>query len=221
MEPIGNDWDDLLKDEFKKPYFTRLQQHVEMCYASFPTCPPRECLSLPFKLTPYEKAKVVILGREPYHEAGVANGLAFSAADGAAIPPTLQNIFTELQNDIGCPIPGSGNLESWAKQGVLLFNCIFTVREGLTNSHRNYGWEKLTMRILRELDQKPGPVVFILWGNFARYHAGFLKNPEHLVITGFHPSPLSAERGFFGTKPFSRANEYLVEHGETPIDWSL
>lgn len=221
MRPIGNDWDGLLKDEFAKPYFMRLQQQVDMSYGSFAICPPRECLARPFMLTPFEKVKVVILGREPYHEAGVANGLAYSSAAGVPVPPTLQNIFTELHNDIGCPIPESGDLEKWAKQGVLLFNCIFTVREGLTGSHRNYGWEKLSMRILRELDQKEGPMVFMLWGNFARYHAGILKNPEHLLITGFHPSPLSAERGFFGTRPFSRANEFLVAHGAEPIDWSL
>ncbi len=221
MIKIGNDWDDILKDEYAKSYFARLMRQIEMNYNSFPICPPREKLFRAMELTPYRDVRVVILGQDPYHIEGLADGLAFSVEPSAPIPSTLANIFTELHDDLGVQIPQSGSLEKWAKQGVLLLNCIFTVREGVAGSHRNYGWEEYTKRILTEIDKKEEPVVYILWGNFARFKTALLHNPKHKIITSFHPSPLSAGRGFFGSKPFSKANDFLVEQGAAPIDWSL
>ncbi len=221
MITIGNDWDELLKEEYERSYFKRLMRQIDLNYQNFTTYPQRENLFRPLELTPYASVKVVLLGQEPYHTGDVADGLAFSAKDGMPIPPTLMNVFTELQDDIGCPIPESGSLEKWAKQGVLLLNSVFTVREGVAGSDKNYGWEQYSKRILQLIDQKDEPVAFLFWGNGARYKSALLSNPKHIVIESFHPSPLSANRGFFGSKPFSKANAFLIENGIEPIDWSL
>lgn len=218
---IGNDWDSVLGEEYKKPYFIRLMRQMEINYAHLQINPPRERLFLPFRLTPYASVKAVILGKEPYHEPGIADGLAYSARGNQPIPSVLRNIFTELQSDLGIPPPESGSLEKWAREGVLLWNRIATVREGVAGSDCNYGWEQFTDRVVAALAEKKEPVAFLLWGNFTRSCAAALQGTGHLVLTGFHPSPQSADRGFFGSKPFSKANEYLVSHGAQPIDWRI
>ena len=171
--------------------------------------------------TPYSAVKVVILGQDPYHERGQAHGLSFSVQPGVEPPPSLQNIFQELHTDLGCRIPNNGCLKPWAEQGVLLLNAVLTVREHNANSHQGKGWEHFTDRIIRLLNERERPIAFILWGNYARQKKRLITSPQHLIIESAHPSPLSATRGFFGSRPFSRVNEFLKAHGETPVDWQI
>lgn len=221
MVCIGNDWDDILKDEWQKPYYRQLREFLKKEYSSRRIYPDMHDIFNALKYTSFENTRVVILGQDPYHGAGQAHGLCFSVKKGVEPPPSLKNIFTELHDDIGLPVPSHGELTSWAKQGVLLLNTVLTVRENCANSHKGMGWEIFTDRVISELNKKQRPVVFLLWGSPARKKAEIITNPLHYKLTAVHPSPLSAYRGFFGCRHFSRANELLRQSGQQPIDWSL
>lgn len=224
MVNIGNDWDDLLKEEFQKGYYLNLRQFLKKEYSRGTVYPDMYDIFNALKYTPYEKVKVVILGQDPYHEPGQAHGLAFSVQPGVPQPPSLQNIFKELRDDLGIPTPprDNGCLIPWARSGVLLLNTVLTVRAHQANSHRGKGWEQLTDRIIDLLNERERPIVFILWGGNAKSKTPRITGKQHLVLTGVHPSPLSANRGgFFGGRYFSRANAFLEQHGEEPVDWSL
>ncbi len=219
---IHPSWKRLLADEFEKPYFRRIKAFLLKEKAEGKTIyPPGPLIFNAFNLTPFEKVKVVILGQDPYHGEGQAHGLCFSVPDGIPIPPSLQNIFRELQNDLGIPPPPSGNLEKWARQGVFLLNAILTVRAHEPGSHRGIGWERFTDRVIALISEKKRHVVFMLWGKFAQEKVRLIDRSKHLVLTAAHPSPYSANQGFFGCRHFSRANAYLTMHGLTPIDWDL
>jgi uracil-DNA glycosylase len=218
---ISESWDKVIGREFYEPYFLNLVRFLENEYAHHVIYPPMSELFSAFSLTPYEDVKVVIIGQDPYHEEGQAHGLCFSVRNKKTFPPSLQNIFRELANDLNIPYPNSGDLTSWASQGVLLINAVLTVRQGLANSHQDLGWEKFTDYILKLINQKPEPVVYILWGKYAIKKASLLTNPAHYIITGPHPSPLSAYRGFFGGKYFSKCNHFLQSQGLKPINWNL
>ena len=192
---------------------------IEHEYLLHTVFPPRNYIFNALKLTPYENVKVVIMGQDPYHGEGEAHGLSFSVQKGIKIPPSLQNIYKELKDDLGIPIRSEGDLTGWAKEGVLLLNAVLTVEKDKPASHRNYGWEKLTDYIIKVINLKKEPVVFILWGNFAKEKKALITNPIHYVITSAHPSPLSASHGFFGSKPFSKCNQFLESKGITPINW--
>ena len=221
MIKFGNDWDELLKDEFKKEYYLKLREFLKKEYATKTIYPDKYKIFEALKLTPYKDVKVTILGQDPYHGVNQAHGLAFSVQKGVAMPPSLVNIFKELADDLNCYIPNHGNLESWAKQGVLLLNTSLTVIANLANSHRNKGWEIFTDRIIQLLNEKETPVVFLLWGNNAKSKAKYITNSRHLILTAAHPSPLSASMGFFGCKHFSKTNKFLKETGQTEIDWQI
>lgn len=221
MGMITNDWLPALQDEFAKPYYKELYGFVSREYACQTIYPPAEDIFNALHLTPLSKVKVVILGQDPYHERGQAQGLSFSVADGQQIPPSLVNIYRELHDDLGCRIPDNGCLVPWAQQGVLLLNTVLTVREHQANSHKGHGWETFTDAILRAVNGQERPIVFMLWGGQAQQKAVFLNNPRHLVLRAPHPSPLSAYRGFFGCGHFSQCNRFLEDHGETPIDWQI
>ncbi len=221
MVNIGNDWDALLADEFKKDYYLKLREFLKVEYFSRTVYPPMNDIFNALKYTSFEQTKVVILGQDPYHGPGQAHGLCFSVKEGVKFPPSLQNIFKELHDEYGYEAPRSGELTAWAKQGVLLLNTTLTVREGMPQSHKGQGWEILTDAIISLLNQKKEPVVFLLWGANAWAKKTLIKNPRHLVLECAHPSPLSAYRGFFGCNHFKRANEYLEKCGLTPIDWKL
>lgn len=223
MVNIGNDWDQILAEEFEKGYYLNLRQFLKKEYSVGPVYPDMHDIFNAFKLTPYQDVKVVILGQDPYHEPGQAHGLAFSVQPGVQQPPSLQNIFKELHGDIGFEIPprDNGCLIPWAKSGVLLLNTVLTVRAHQANSHRNKGWEQLTDRVIELLNRREKPIVFILWGSNAKSKAPLITGKQHRIITSVHPSPLSAYRGFFGGKYFSAANEFLETHGEETVDWSL
>lgn len=222
MKPkIDNSWQEILAEEFAKPYFKKLSAFLEEEYRQQVIHPSAEKIFEAFNWTAYEEVKVVILGQDPYHGPNQAHGLSFSVLPGNKIPPSLRNIYKELETDLGYPPVAHGYLEKWAKQGVLLLNTVLTVREGQAHSHKNHGWEQLTDHVIERLNQREQPIVFILWGKPAQLKAQMIDNDRHFIITGPHPSPLSAHRGFFGTKPFSRANQLLVEVHETPIDWQL
>ncbi|MCR5295758.1 MAG: uracil-DNA glycosylase [Lachnospiraceae bacterium] len=217
---ITGEWERALHPEFKKPYYAQLYKTVLNAYRTETVYPPGEDIFNAFQFTPLERVKVVILGQDPYHEPGQANGLCFSVRKGIRIPPSLVNIYKELSDDLGCPKPESGDLTGWARQGVLLLNTVLTVRAHEANSHRGIGWEEFTdaaIRILADLDR---PLVFILWGGSARKKKALIHNPAHLVIESPHPSPLSASGGFFGSRPFSRTNAFLTENGLDPVDWA-
>ena len=218
---IGNDWDEIIGEEFDKPYYQKLRRFLNEEYSHKTIYPEAKNIYNALRLTPYHEVKAVILGQDPYHEKGQAQGLAFSVPKGIQIPPSLVNIYQELHHDLGCPIPNHGQLLSWARQGVLLLNTSLTVEEHRANSHKGQGWEILTDTIIRKLNEKEEPVVFILWGANARSKKSFITDPKHLVIESPHPSPLSAYNGFFGSKPFSRTNRFLVQNGMTPIDWQI
>ena len=218
---IKNDWDGLLKDEFEKTYFKELVRQVKSEYHSFECYPPIDHVFDALRLSSFASTKVVILGQDPYHNEGEAMGLCFSVRPGIAKPPSLQNIFKELQSDLGFPEPVSGDLTRWAKQGVLLLNAIMSVRKGNPLSHEKLGWLTFTDKILALLNAKTTPVVFILWGSFARSKKSLITNPIHHVIENVHPSPLSVFRGFFGSRPFSETNRYLISSGISPIDFDL
>ena len=221
MAAISNDWLDALKGEFKKPYYRQLFETVKKEYAAHPVFPPSEDIFNAFHLTPLKDVKVVILGQDPYHNVGQAHGLCFSVRKGVPVPPSLVNIYQELHDDLGCRIPDHGYLVKWAQQGVLMLNTVLTVRAHQANSHRGIGWEEFTDAAIRAVDAQDRPIVFILWGAPAQRKKGMLHNPRHLVLEAPHPSPLSAYRGFFGSRPFSRANAFLEANGVSPIDWQI
>lgn len=216
-----NHFKEIIKQEQNKEYYKQLQQFLEKEYQEKTIYPAKENIFAALKATPYESVKVVILGQDPYHGEGEAHGLSFSVCPGIKTPPSLKNIYKELQSELGCEIPNNGYLMKWAKQGVLLLNAVLTVEKDKPASHRGKGWEQFTDRIIQEIDQKEEPVVFMLWGNFAKSKADLLTNPNHLVLTSAHPSPFSARNGFFGNNHFIKANEYLTEHGLEPIDWKI
>lgn len=219
MVNIGNDWDDLLKGEFEKPYYLALRAFLKAEYNGFTVYPDMFDIFNALKFTPYESVKAVILGQDPYHEPGQAHGLAFSVREGVEPPPSLKNIYKELHDDLGLPIPKTGNLINWAREGVLLLNASLTVRQSQPNSHRGRGWEIFTDRIIELLNAREKPVVFILWGANARAKTALITNPRHMILTCAHPSPLSASRGFFGCRHFSKCNEFLRANGIAEIDW--
>ena len=221
MVSIGNDWDERLSGEFDKPYYQALRRFLIDEYRHFRVYPDMYDIFNALKYTSYANVKVVILGQDPYHGPGQAHGLAFSVQKGVEPPPSLKNIFTELNSDLGPPIPSHGCLTPWAKQGVLLLNTVLTVREHQPNSHRGQGWETFTDRVIAELNQKQTPVIFLLWGANARKKAAIIDNPLHQKLETVHPSPLSAYNGFFGCRHFSRCNALLEKSGQTPIDWRL
>ena len=221
MAAIANDWLAPLQEEFKKPYYAKLYRFVKDEYEHRTVYPAPADIFNAFHFTPLEKVKVVILGQDPYHEPGQAHGLSFSVKPGVEIPPSLLNIYKELQDDLGCYIPNNGYLTKWAEQGVLLLNTVLTVRAHAANSHRNMGWEEFTDAAIRILNEQDRPIVYLLWGAPAGRKKAMLNNPKHLVLTAPHPSPLSAYRGFFGCRHFSQANRFLEEHGIEPIDWQI
>lgn len=216
---INETWKEQLGAEFDKPYFASLVAFVKSEYKNSTIYPPGKLIFNAFNLCPFDKVKVVILGQDPYHEPGQAHGLCFSVMDNVPFPPSLQNIFTEIANDLHKPVPASGNLTRWAEQGVLLLNATLTVRAHLAGSHQNKGWETFTDDVIKLLSDTKEHLVFILWGGYAKRKAALIDSSRHLVLTSAHPSPLSAYRGFFGNGHFSKTNEYLAAHGMTPIDW--
>lgn len=218
---IDNSWQEVLQDEFQKPYYLELREFLKQEYTTQKIHPDMYHIFEALELTPYEKVKVVILGQDPYHGVNQAHGLSFSVQPGVAIPPSLRNIYKEMQSDLGIPPVAHGNLVSWAKQGVLLLNTVLTVREGQAYSHRGKGWEQLTDAVMEKLNQREEPIVFILWGKPAQAKSDMIDTSRHAIIKSVHPSPLSASRGFFGSKPFSQTNELLTSWGETPINWQL
>ena len=221
MVNIGNEWDALLADEFKKDYFFNLMNFLNNEYKHHIIHPDKENIFNALNFTSYENIKVVILGQDPYHGENEAMGLSFSVNDGIRKPPSLQNIYKELNDDLGCPIVESGNLKKWAMQGVFLLNAILTVEKDKPLSHKKYDWEKFTDAVISKINEKETPVVFILWGNYARSKKALITNPKHLVIESTHPSPFSARYGFFGSKPFSKTNNFLISKKISPIDFSL
>lgn len=216
---IEESWKQALSNEWNKDYFIRLTQFVRNEYATTRIYPPGSEIFAAFDATPFDSVKVVIIGQDPYHDVNQANGLCFSVRDGIPFPPSLNNIFKEIHDDLGTPIPQSGDLSRWAKQGVLLLNSTLTVRAHCAGSHQNKGWEQFTDEVILQLAQKKENLVFILWGAYAIKKGAFINRMKHLVLTSPHPSPLSAHRGFFGNKHFSQTNAYLVKHGKTPIEW--
>ncbi len=224
VENIPSDWREALEGEFIKSYFNFLQERVEEAYSvaeNAPVYPPRDQLFTALHLTPLDQVKVVILGQDPYHEPGQAHGLAFSVPAGQQLPPSLRNIYKELEDDLGIAPASHGNLSSWASQGVLLLNTVLTVEAHKANSHKAFGWQNFTDAIISAVAAKDEPVVFILWGKPAQAKRALVKNPKQLILEAPHPSPLSSYRGFFGCKHFSQANEYLAQQGVKPIDWEL
>lgn len=218
---IENSWKQLLSEEFRSEYFFKLKEFIIRGKKKYKIYPPGSEIFSAFNYTLFDKVKVVILGQDPYHGKGQANGLCFSVKDGIAKPPSLQNIFKELQNDLGYPIPVSGNMEKWAQQGVLLLNATLTVRAGQAGSHQNKGWENFTDAVIKTLSEKKENLIFILWGAFAQAKEKLIDTSRHYIIKSAHPSPFSADRGFFGSHPFSRTNEFLKKAGVKEIDWSL
>ena len=216
---IEDSWKQRLQGEFDKPYFENLTRYVRSEYAVGAVYPPGAQMFAAFDACPFDKVRVVILGQDPYHEPGQAHGLCFSVNDGVAFPPSLVNIFKEIADDLGKPVPTSGNLMRWAEQGVLLLNATLTVRAHLAGSHQNKGWETFTDAVIHRLAEEREHIVFILWGSYAQRKGAFIDRNRHLVLQSPHPSPLSAYRGFFGNKHFSRANAYLQQNGYEPIDW--
>jgi uracil-DNA glycosylase len=218
---MATDWNPLLRGELEKPYWSSLQQFVRDERARHVVYPAPDEVFAAVHLTPYADTRVMILGQDPYHGPRQAHGLCFSVKRGVAIPPSLANIHAELKNDLGFDPPGHGNLESWARQGVLLLNATLTVRAGQAGSHQGKGWETFTDQVIRVVNGKTDPVVFILWGSYARKKKALIDTGRHVVIESAHPSPLSAHNGFFGSRPFSRANEALEARGRQPVDWRL
>ena len=221
MSAIDNDWLEPLKPEFSKSYYRELYHRIKEEYSKYPVYPLADDIFSAFNLTPLKDVKVVILGQDPYHEPGQAHGLSFSVKPGIDIPPSLVNIYKELADDVGTYIPNHGYLVKWAKQGVLLLNTLLTVRAHEAFSHKGYGWEEFTDAAIRVLNEQNRPIVYLLWGKPAQAKASVLNNPKHLILTAPHPSPLSAYRGFFGCKHFSKANEFLTMNGLEPIDWQI
>ena len=213
-------WNEILAEEMQKDYYQELQAFVQKRRAEVRVFPEEKNVFNALELTPFESVKVVILGQDPYHGFGQAHGLSFSVQKGVPLPPSLKNIYKELQEDIGGEFPTEGDLSHWAKQGVLLLNTVLTVEEGNANSHKGKGWERLTNRLIESLNELKHPVIFILWGKPAQDKEKLIINPNHVILKAPHPSPLSAYRGFFGSKPFSRVNDILIQQGQTPIRWT-
>ncbi|MBR5957025.1 MAG: uracil-DNA glycosylase [Salinivirgaceae bacterium] len=216
---IEQSWKQRLQTEFDKPYFEQLTQFVRTEYQTRTIYPPARLIFNAFNLCPFDKVKVVIIGQDPYHGVGQAHGLCFSVQDGVQFPPSLRNIFKEIHDDIGTPVPLSGNLTRWAEQGVLLLNATLTVRADEAGSHQRRGWETFTDAVINAVASEKQNVVYILWGSYAQQKAAMVNRSQNLVLESVHPSPLSASRGFFGNHHFSRANQYLIEHGKEPIEW--
>ena len=221
MAAIDNDWLPAVNAEFKKPYYADLYKFVKEEYSKVAVFPPSDEIFSALHLTPLSKVKVVIIGQDPYHNVGQAHGLCFSVRPDVEIPPSLVNIYKELQSDLGCKIPNNGYLVKWAEQGVLLLNTVLTVRAHQANSHQGKGWEQFTDAIIRAVNAEDRPIAYLLWGRPAQSKMNMLDNPKHKVFTAPHPSPLSAHRGFFGCKHFSQANAFLEENGLAPIDWQI
>ena len=222
MAAINNDWLDALKGEFKKPYYKKLFETVNEEYRTRQIFPPADDIFNAFHFTPLREVKVLILGQDPYHNEHQAHGLSFSVLpEQTEIPPSLQNIYQELHDDLGCYIPNNGYLEKWARQGVLMLNTVLTVRAHQANSHQGKGWEQFTDAVIQAVNAQDRPIVYMLWGRPAQSKIPMLTNPNHLILKAPHPSPLSAYRGFFGCKHFSQANAFLKEHGISPIDWQI
>ena len=220
MVNIGNDWDDVLKDDFSGENYAKIREFLKSEYSAHTIYPSMYDIFNAFKLTPFSKVKVVILGQDPYHGEGQAMGLSFSVPKNKELPPSLKNIYKELKDDLGVNPPDSGDLTAWAKQGVLLLNTVLTVRAGMANSHAGKGWEILTDDVIKKISSGRKNVVFILWGNNARSKKSLIDKSKHLILESAHPSPLSAYNGFFNSKPFSKTNTYLSARGIEPIDWS-
>lgn len=216
---IEESWQRVLQDEFEKPYFQHLTAFIRGEYATTTVYPPGPQIFHAFDACPFDRTKVVILGQDPYHGRGQAHGLAFSVAHGVRTPPSLQNIFKELHDDLGTPPAPDGNLDRWAQQGVLLLNATLTVRAGEPGSHQKKGWEQFTDTVIQKISEQKEHVVFILWGAYAQKKGEIIDARKHLVLKAAHPSPYAADRGFFGSRPFSKTNAYLEQHGETPIQW--
>lgn len=222
MTMIQNDWLDAIKPEFAKPYYRDLYEFVKSEYSRVVVYPPADDIFNAFHFTPLSKVKVLILGQDPYHEEHQAHGLSFSVPpDQNDIPPSLQNIYKELNEDLGCKIPNNGYLKEWADQGVLMLNTVLTVRAHQANSHQGKGWEKFTDAVIQAVNNQDRPIVYMLWGKQAQSKIPMLTNPKHLILKAPHPSPLSAYRGFFGCRHFSKANKFLEENGVTPINWQI
>lgn len=218
---LGNDWDELLKEEFEKEYYLKLREFLLDEYRTKIVYPAKEDIFNAFKFTSLKDTKVVIIGQDPYHGEGQSHGLSFSVRKGIKIPPSLRNIYKELNSDLGYTIPNNGYLKSWTEQGVLLLNTSLTVIGGEANSHRKIGWEIFTDNVIKLLNRREKPIVFILWGNNAKSKEIFITNKNHYIIKSVHPSPLSASRGFFGSKPFSKTDQFLKSIGEKAIDWQI
>jgi len=221
LSVINNDWLQLIGKEFEMPYYTELSQFVKKEYEQAVIYPKAMDIFNAFHFTPLSEVKVIILGQDPYHNEGQAHGLCFSVMPQVDIPPSLVNIYKELQQDLNCYMPNHGYLEKWAKQGVLLLNTVLTVRAHQANSHKGKGWEQFTNAVLQAINEQDRPIVFLLWGKPAQMKKSMLNNPKHLILEAPHPSPLSAYRGFFGCKHFSSANEFLKKNGIQPIDWQI
>jgi uracil-DNA glycosylase len=218
---FNNDWQEVLGDEFDKDYYQTLRQFLIGEYSSHTIYPDKNHIFNALHLTAYQDVRVVIIGQDPYHGPGQAHGLCFSVQPGVKTPPSLVNIYKELQNDLGCSIPNNGFLEKWAKQGVMMLNTVLTVRAGQAHSHKNKGWETFTSRVIELLNTREEPIVFLLWGRPAQEKAKLITGPQHLILRAPHPSPLSAHRGFFGCKHFSKTNAFLKTKGFAPIDWQI
>ena len=222
MSNVSEDWRQVMAEELEKPYYKQLSHFVLQEYHSHTIYPPMDDIYSAFQETPLSKVKVLLLGQDPYHNVNQAHGMSFSVLPSQTeIPPSLQNIYKELHDDLGCYIPNNGYLVKWAKQGVLLLNTVLTVRAHSANSHRGHGWEQFTDRVIEVLNEQDRPIVYLLWGKPAQSKSSMLNNPKQLVLTAPHPSPLSAYRGFFGCRHFSKANAFLQEHGVEPIDWQI
>lgn len=221
-EVFANDWQEVLADQLEAPYYKKLRQFVAHEYATQTVFPPKDEVMSALYTTAYQDVRVVILGQDPYHGSGQAHGLSFSVKPGVAVPPSLRNMYKELADDIGCPIPEHGTLTKWAQQGVLLLNTVLTVRQGQAHSHKNQGWEQFTDVIIERLAKRPEPMIFVLWGKPAQQKIKIIAaHPQHRILTAPHPSPLSAHRGFFGSKPYSQINEQLEAWGQSSINWCL
>ncbi len=221
MIKLGGGWDEVLSPLFQDENYQKIRSFLKQEYSHHIVYPDMYDIFNCFKLTPFDQVKVVLLGQDPYHNEGQAHGLCFSVQDGVDAPPSLVNIYKELHDDLGCPIPKSGNLTKWAKQGVLLLNTALTVRAHMANSHKNCGWTWFTDNVIQRISQQRDHVVFILWGGNARSKKSLIDSSRHCILECAHPSPLSAYNGFFGCRHFSKANQYLVEHGVSPVDWDL
>lgn len=218
---LHNEWQSIIGDEFEKPYYQQLRQTLIQEYRNHQVFPPMDDIYRAFHLTDYSAVKVVIIGQDPYHDDHQANGLCFSVHEGVKIPPSLRNIYKEMSADIGCKVPSHGNLEAWAKQGVLMLNAVLTVRAHQAASHQKLGWQQFTDHVIEALNDRIDPVIFVLWGNFARSKKKMITNDRHIIIESAHPSPLSANRGFFGSRPFSKINSALEAMDKEVIEWCI